>query len=77
MTTYGVYRIEHPDEKTVRVGTVTDRRRREGNRIADMVRLAKKLYPSPSFESDTFIVMDGSPLNLFLIDPFSFIENTG
>ena len=68
MKTYTVYRVDYQTEKTERIGTVTDRRRRErNNNVADMLRLAQKTYTTSSIESHIFI-LDESSHHDFLLE---------
>jgi len=67
MKTYTVYRVDYQTEKTERIGTVTDRRRRErNNNVADMLRLAQKTYTTSSIESHIFILDESSHHNVLL-----------
>jgi len=67
MKTYTVYRVDYQTEKTERIGTVTDRRRRErNNNVADMLRLAQKTYTTSSIESHIFILDESSHHNILL-----------
>jgi len=67
MKTYTVYRVEYPTNKTERIGTVVDRRKGErNNNAADMLRLAKKIYPTSSIDSHIFILRESSLQNLLL-----------
>jgi len=67
MKTYTVYRVDYQTEKTERIGTVTDRRRRErNNNVADMLRLAQKTYTTSSIESHIFILDESSYHNVLL-----------
>ena len=67
MKTYTVYRVDYQTEKTERIGTVTDRRRRErNNNVADMLRLAQKTYTTSSIESHIFILDESSNHNVLL-----------
>lgn len=52
MKTYTVYRVEFLTDEKKPIGKVVDRRRKERtNNIGDMLRLAQKLYGTPSLDS--------------------------
>jgi hypothetical protein len=57
MKTYSVYRFDYPTNKTKYIGTVVDRRKRERkNSVADMMRLAQKLFATSSIDSHIYIL---------------------
>jgi len=67
MKTYTVYRVNYPSNNTERIGTVVDRRRGElNNNVADMLRLAQKIYSTSAIDSHIFILRERSLQNLFL-----------
>jgi hypothetical protein len=67
MKTYTVYRVYYPTKKTEQIGTVVDRRRGErNNNVADMLRLAQKIYSTSSIDSHIFILRESSHQNLLL-----------
>ena len=69
MKTYTVYRVNYPNNKTERIGTVVDRRMGErNNNAADMLQLAQKIYTTSSIDSHIFILRDRSFHNLLLGD---------
>jgi hypothetical protein len=69
MRTYTVYRVEHLNNKTVKIGKVLDRRAGErNNNAADMLRLAQMKYPTSSVDSHIFILRESSSNNLLLGD---------
>jgi hypothetical protein len=69
MKTYTVYRVNYPNNKTERIGTVVDRRMGErNNNAADMLQLAQKIYTASSIDSHIFILRDRSFQNLLLGD---------
>lgn len=56
MKTYTVYRVDYLTNKTVPIGTVVDRRKRDrNNNTADMLRLAQKLFATSSIDSHIYI----------------------
>jgi len=60
MKAYTVYRVDYLTNKTERIGTVVDRRKRDRkNNVADMLRLAQKLFATSSIDSHIYI----SPLD--------------
>jgi hypothetical protein len=63
MKTYTVYRVDNRTNKKELIGKVVDRRKesRNKNPAADMLRLAKKLYATSLFDSNIFIINEGSP----------------
>lgn len=66
MKTYTVYRVDYTTNKTEPIGTVVDRRMGErNNNIADMLRLAQKLFAMSSINSHVFILRESSLKNLF------------
>lgn len=67
MKTYSVYRVEYPENKTVKIGKVLDRRRRErNNNAAAMLRLAQMKYANSSMDSHIFILRESSFQGLIL-----------
>jgi hypothetical protein len=67
MRTYTVYRVEHLNNKTVKIGKVIDRREGERfNNAADMLRLAQMKYPTSSIDTHIFILRESSTQNLLL-----------
>ena len=70
MKTYTVYRVNYPNNKTERVGTVVDYRRTErNNNAADMLRMAQRLYSTSSVNSHVFIIRESSRLRMLFEDP--------
>jgi hypothetical protein len=56
MKTYTVYRVDYLTNKTVPIGTVVDRRKRDrNNNAADMLRLAQKIFATSSIDSHIYI----------------------
>lgn len=57
MKTYTVFRVDYPTNKTAPVGTVVDRRKGERhNNVADMLRLAQKLFATSPIDSHIYIL---------------------
>jgi len=69
MRTYTVYRVEHLNNRTVKIGKVLERRWGErNNNAADMLRLAQIKYASSSLDSHIFILRESSSKNYLLGD---------
>lgn len=61
MKSYIVYRVDYLTNKTEPVGTIVDRRKKERNsNVADMLRLAQKLFATSSIHSHIYIGPSGS-----------------
>ena len=62
MKTYTVYRVDYRTNKQELIGKVMERRREErSNNAAGMLQLAKKIYATSSFDSNIFVINEGSP----------------
>jgi len=69
MRAYTVYRVEHLNNRTVKIGKVLERRWGErNNNAADMLRLARIKYASSSADSHIFILRESSSKNYLLGD---------
>ncbi len=66
MTTYTVYRVDYRTKREEVIGKLVERRKAQlDDHAAGMLRMAKKLYARPPFDSNIFIVDEGkhgSPL---------------
>jgi len=61
MKTYTVYRVDHRTNKQELIGKVVERRKGErDDNAAGMLRLARKIYATSSFDQNIFIVNEGS-----------------
>jgi len=66
MKTYTVYRVDYRTNKQELIGKVMERRREErSNNAAGMLQLAKKIYATSSFDSNIFVINEGSPGGLY------------
>jgi len=62
MNAYSVYRVDYHANKTERIGSVLERRKRERNNNAeDMLRLAQSLYAHSAIDSHIFIIRERVP----------------
>jgi hypothetical protein len=62
MNAYSVYRVDYQANKTVRIGTLVDRRNSERrNNSEDMLRLAQSRYSHSAICSHIFIIRERSP----------------
>ena len=62
MDTYSVYQVCYQDSKTVRIGRVLERRKRERhNNASDLLRLAQKIYAYSAIDSHLFIIKERTP----------------
>jgi len=62
MKTYTVYRVDYRTNKQELIGKVMERRRDErSNNAADMLHFAKKIYATSPFDSNIFVINEGSP----------------
>jgi hypothetical protein len=69
MRAYTVYRVEHLNNRTVKIGKVLERRWGErNNNAADMLRLARIKYASSSLDTHIFILRESSSRNYLLED---------
>jgi hypothetical protein len=78
MKVYTVYRVEYRNNKTTRIGKVVDHRRAERNdNAADILRVAQKLYATPSMDSRIFIIRESSRLRLLFENPIASATTAG
>jgi len=62
MKTYNIYRVDYMSRRTELVGKVEERRREERtNNAADILRVARKIYPTSSLDSHLYILDAGVP----------------
>jgi hypothetical protein len=78
MQTYTVYRVEYRNRKTVRVGKVEERRKKErNNNASDIMRLAQRIYATSPLDSHIFVIRESSRLNLLFEDPKAYSATAG
>ena len=62
MKTYTVYRVDSRTNRKVLLGKMVERRREErGSNLADMFRLALRVYRKSSIDSNILIIDEGIP----------------